>query len=190
MVPLNVCVGTNKYTVLVPIILCWYHPHAALDILHHTKTTKQQCTTRHCSLQHTPPSPQVNLDFESESDMMEKFRLGLALQPITTALFANSPFKERQPTGYLSWRSHVWTDTDPDRCGHLPFVFEDGFGFERYVDYALDVPMYFVYRNGTYHNALGQSFRDFMKGQLPALPGRMRCAAAVVAVWWWLGAAS
>lgn len=114
---------------------------------------------------------QVNLDFESERDMVEKFRLGLALQPVATALFANSPFKEKKKTGYLTWRSHVWTDTDPDRCGHLPFVFDNGFGFERYVDYALDVPMYFVYRKGKYVNALGQSFRDFMKGKLPALPG-------------------
>lgn len=114
---------------------------------------------------------QVNLDFESERDMVDKFRIGLALQPVATALFANSPFKEGKPTGYQSWRSHVWTDTDPDRCGTLPWVFDPGFGFERYVDYVLDVPMYFVYRNGTYHNAAGQSFRDFMAGKLPALPG-------------------
>lgn len=114
---------------------------------------------------------QVNLDFESERDMVEKFRIGLALQPVATALFANSPFKEGKPTGFLSWRSRVWTDTDPDRCGNLPFVFEPGFGFERYVDYVLDVPMYFVYRDGTYHDVSGQSFRDFMKGRLPGLPG-------------------
>lgn len=114
---------------------------------------------------------QVNLDFESEADMVEKFRIGLALQPVATALFANSPFKEGRPTGYLSWRSHVWTDVDNDRCGTLPFVFEPGFGFERYVDYALDVPMYFVYRNGVYHDVSGQSFRDFLQGRLPGLPG-------------------
>ncbi|MBI2978236.1 MAG: glutamate--cysteine ligase [Rhodospirillales bacterium] len=114
---------------------------------------------------------QVNLDFDSESAMVRMFRIGLALQPVATALWANSPFKEGKPTGYLSYRSHVWTDTDPDRCGMLPFVFEDGFGFERYVDYMLDVPMYFVYRDGAYIDASGQSFRDFMAGKLPALPG-------------------
>ncbi len=114
---------------------------------------------------------QVNLDFASEADMIQKFRVGLAWQPIATALFANSPFTEGRPNGYLSYRSHIWTDTDPDRTGILPFVFEPGMGFERYVDHALDVPMYFVYRNGRYIDASGQSFRDFMAGRLPALPG-------------------
>jgi glutamate--cysteine ligase len=114
---------------------------------------------------------QVNLDFASEADMVQKYRVALALQPVGTALFANSPFTEGKPNGYLSYRSHIWTDVDPDRTGQVPFVFEDGFGFERYVDYALDVPMYFVYRDGNYINALGQSFRDFLKGELPALPG-------------------
>ena len=114
---------------------------------------------------------QVNLDFESEQDMIEKFRIGIALQPVATALFANSPFKEGKPTGFTSWRSHVWTDTDPDRCGTLPFVFDDDFGFEKYVDYVLDVPMYFVYRDGKYINVAGQSFRDFMEGKLPGLEG-------------------
>ena len=114
---------------------------------------------------------QVNLDFASEADMVAKFRVGLALQPIATALFANSPFVEGKPNGFLSYRSQVWTDTDPDRSGMLPFVFEDGFGFERYVDYMLDVPMYFVYRDGAYIDVAGQSFRDFMPGRLPALPG-------------------
>ena len=114
---------------------------------------------------------QVNLDFDSESTMVKMFRVGLALQPVATALWANSPLKEGKPNGYLSYRSHIWTDTDPDRCGTLPFVFEEGFGFERYVDYILDVPMYFVYRRGRYINAAGQSFRDFMAGRLPALPG-------------------
>jgi glutamate--cysteine ligase len=114
---------------------------------------------------------QVNLDYSSEADMVKKFRTSLALQPIATALFANSPFIEGKPNGFVSYRSHIWTDTDPDRCGILPFVFEDGFGFERYVDYALDVPMYFVYRDGRYLDALGQSFRGFLDGRLPALPG-------------------
>ena len=114
---------------------------------------------------------QVNLDFDSEATMVEMFRIGLALQPVATALWANSPFKLGKPNGFLSYRSHIWTDTDADRCGTLPFVFEDGFGFERYVDYLLDVPMYFVYRDGTYIDASGQSFRDFMAGKLPALPG-------------------
>ena len=116
---------------------------------------------------------QTNLDFESEADMVQKFRVSLALQPLATALFANSPFKEGKPAGYKSYRSHIWTDTDPDRCGMLPFVFEDGFGFERYVDYMLDVPMYFVYRDDKYINAAGQSFRDFLKGRLPARPGEL-----------------
>ena len=116
---------------------------------------------------------QVNLDFSSEKDMVQKFRVALALQPVATALFANSPFFEGKVTGHKSWRSRVWRDLDADRTGMLPFVFEDGMGFQRYVDYALDVPMYFVYRNGKYINALGQSFRDFLKGRLPALPGEV-----------------
>ena len=116
---------------------------------------------------------QANLDYRSEADMVKKFRTSLALQPVAVALFANSPFVEGRPSGYLSYRSHVWTDTDPDRCGTLPFVFEDGFGFERYVDYLLDMPMYFVYRDGSYIDASGQSFRDFMAGRLPALPGQL-----------------
>jgi glutamate--cysteine ligase len=114
---------------------------------------------------------QVNLDFGSEADMVQKFRVALALQPVATALFANSPFFEGQVNGHKSWRAKVWRNLDADRTGMLPFAFEDGFGFERYVDYALDVPMYFVYRDGKYINALGQSFRDFLKGELPALPG-------------------
>ena len=114
---------------------------------------------------------QVNLDFSSEADMVRKFRVGLALQPIATALFANSPFSDGRPNGYLSYRSRVWEDTDPDRCGMLGFVFESGMGFERYVDYVLDVPMYFVYRDGQYIDCAGESFRDFMAGRLPQLPG-------------------
>ena len=114
---------------------------------------------------------QVNLDYGSEADMVKKFRVGLALQPIATALFANSPFTEGKPNGYKSFRSHIWEDTDPARTGMLPFVFEDGFGYERYCDYALDVPMYFVFRDGQYIDAAGQSFRDFLEGKLPALPG-------------------
>ncbi|MBK8907857.1 MAG: glutamate--cysteine ligase [Rhodospirillales bacterium] len=114
---------------------------------------------------------QVNLDFESEAMMAEMFRVGLALQPVATALFANSPFRDGRPCGYLSYRSHIWTDVDPDRTGILPFVFEDGFGFERYVDYALDVPMYFVHRGDRYIDVAGRSFRDFMAGRLDGLPG-------------------
>jgi glutamate--cysteine ligase len=114
---------------------------------------------------------QVNLDFASEADMVRKFRVSLALQPLATALFANSPFLEGKVNGWNSWRSNVWQHLDTARTGMLPFVFENGMGFERYVDYALDVPMYFVYRDGTYINALGQSFRDFLDGRLPALPG-------------------
>jgi glutamate--cysteine ligase len=114
---------------------------------------------------------QVNLDYASEADMAQKFRVGLALQPLATALFANSPFTEGKPNGFLSYRSHIWSDTDPHRTGMLPFVFDEGFGYERYVDYMLDVPMYFVFRDGKYIDAAGQSFRDFMAGKLPALPG-------------------
>lgn len=120
--------------------------------------------TRTCTIQ-------VNLDFSSEADMVKKFRTSLALQPIATALFANSAFVEGKPSGYQSYRAHIWTDTDHQRTGQLPFVFDDNMGFERYVDYMLDVPMYFVYRSGQYINAAGQSFRDFMQGKLPALPG-------------------
>jgi glutamate--cysteine ligase len=116
---------------------------------------------------------QVNVDFESEADMVEKFRIALALQPVATAMFANSPFTEGKPNGFLSFRSHIWTDTDPDRTGMLPFVFDEGMSFEAYVDYALDVPMYFVYRDGKYIDVAGQSFRDFMSGNLPGLPGEV-----------------
>ncbi|MFM7027399.1 MAG: glutamate--cysteine ligase [Chakrabartia sp.] len=114
---------------------------------------------------------QTNLDYASEADMVQKFRVSLALQPLGTALFANSPFLEGKPNGYLSYRSHIWTDTDPARTGMLPFVFEDGFGYERYADYMLDVPMYFVYRNGGYVDAAGKNFRDFLDGTLDVVPG-------------------
>ncbi len=114
---------------------------------------------------------QVNLDYSSEADMAKKFRTGLALQPLATALFANSPFTEGRPNGFLSYRSHIWSDTDPQRTGMLPFVFDEDFGYERWTDYMLDVPMYFVFRDGKYIDAAGQSFRDFMRGELPALPG-------------------
>ncbi|HWI23724.1 MAG TPA: glutamate--cysteine ligase [Lysobacter sp.] len=122
--------------------------------------------TRTCTVQ-------VNLDFSDEADMAKKFRVSLALQPIATALFADSPFTDGKPNGYLSYRSHIWTDTDADRTGMLDFVFEDGFGFERYVDYLLDVPMYFAYRNGEYVDLAGQSFRRFLDGRLDALPGAL-----------------
>jgi glutamate--cysteine ligase len=121
--------------------------------------------TRTCTVQ-------VNLDYASEADMVKKLRVSLALQPIATALWANSPFTEGKPNGFLSHRANIWQHTDPDRTGQLPFAFEDGMGFERYVDYMLDVPMYFVYRDG-YVDASGQSFRDFMNGTLPALPGEV-----------------
>ena len=116
---------------------------------------------------------QANLDYASEADMVAKFRTSLALQPIATALFAFSPFIEGKPSGFLSARANVWTDTDPDRTGMIGFVFEDGFGYERYADYALDTPMYFAKREGQYVDASGQSFRDFLKGELPALPGEL-----------------
>lgn len=122
--------------------------------------------TRTCTVQ-------VNLDYASEADMVKKFRVSLALQPVATALFADSPFTEGRPNGYLSYRSHIWTDTDPDRTGMLDFVFEDGFGYERYVDYLLDVPMYFSYRDGVYVDASGKSFRKFLGGELDVLPGAL-----------------
>ncbi|MBT8048019.1 MAG: glutamate--cysteine ligase [Xanthomonadales bacterium] len=127
-------------------------------------TLGQDMMARTCTVQ-------VNLDFGTEADMVKKFRASLALQPIATALFANSPFTDGKPNGYLSYRSHVWEDTDPDRTGMLPFVFDGDMGFEKYTDYMLDVPMYFVYRDGKYIDATGQSFRDFLDGKLPALPG-------------------
>ncbi len=119
--------------------------------------------TRTCTVQ-------VNLDFESEADMIKKFRVSLALQPIATALFADSPFTEGKPNGYLSYRSHIWTDTDPDRTGMLDFVFEDGFGFERYVDYLLDVPMYFTYRDKRVHR--------LRRPELPRFPERQAAGVA------------
>ena len=122
-------------------------------------------------MMHRTCTIQVNLDFSDEADMVKKLRVSLALQPIATALFADSPFKEGKPNGFLSYRSEMWRDTDPDRTGMLPWVFEDGMGFERYVDYALDVPMYFVYRDGSYIDVAGASFRDFLEGKLDALPG-------------------
>ena len=126
---------------------------------HGTQMMRRTCTV------------QVNLDFGSEADMVQKLRVALALQPVATALFANSPFFEGKPNGHKSWRARIWRDLDDSRTGMLPWVFENGMGFERWVDWVLDVPMYFVYRDGKYIDALGMSFRDFLKGKLPALPG-------------------
>ncbi len=128
---------------------------------HGTQMMRRTCTV------------QVNLDFSSEADMVQKMRVALALQPVAVALFANSPFFEGKPNGHKSWRSRIWRSLDDARTGMLPFVFEEGFGFERWVEYVLDVPMYFVYRDGKYIDALGQSFRDFLQGRLPALPGEI-----------------
>ncbi|ETX28009.1 glutamate--cysteine ligase [Roseivivax isoporae] len=129
-------------------------------------TSGQEMMRRTCTVQ-------VNLDFASEADMVKKMRVALALQPVATALFANSPFFEGRENGHKSWRARVWRHLDDARTGMLPFVFDEGFGFEAWVQYALDVPMYFVYRDGRYIDALGQSFRDFLKGRLPALPGEV-----------------
>jgi glutamate--cysteine ligase len=123
------------------------------------------------SMMYRSATVQANLDFSDEADMVKKMRVAIALQPVVTALFANSPFIDGRPSGYLSFRSHIWLNTDPARTGMLPFVFEDGFGFERYADYALDVPMYFVIRNKQYVNVAGESFRAFLDGRLPQLPG-------------------
>lgn len=136
------------------------------DYMSEVGSLGQDMMTRTCTVQ-------VNMDFSSEADMVHKYRTSLALQPIATALFANSPFTDGRPNGYLSYRSHVWEDTDPDRTGMLPFVFDGDMGFEKYTDYMLDVPMYFVYRDGEYLDATGQSFRDFLAGRLPALPGEL-----------------
>jgi glutamate--cysteine ligase len=136
------------------------------DYMSKVGTLGQDMMSRTCTVQ-------VNLDFDSETDMVQKFRTSLALQPIATALFANSPFTDGRPNGYLSYRSRVWEDTDPDRTGMLPFVFDSDMGFEKYTDYMLDVPMYFVHRKGDYLDASGQSFRDFLAGKLPALPGEL-----------------
>jgi glutamate--cysteine ligase len=136
------------------------------DYMDKVGTHGKQMMYRTCTVQ-------VNLDFGSELDMVKKMRVALALQPVATALFANSPFFDGKINGHKSWRSRIWRDLDEDRTGTLPFFFEDGMGFQRYVDYALDVPMYFVYRNGHYINALGQSFRNFLNGNLPALPGEL-----------------
>ncbi|MSQ86089.1 MAG: glutamate--cysteine ligase [Alphaproteobacteria bacterium] len=125
--------------------------------------------TRTCTVQ-------INLDYSSEADMVKKLRVSLALQPLATALWANSPFTESKPNGFLSFRGNIWRDTDKARTGLIPFAFEDGMGFERYVDYILDVPMYFVYRDG-FIDASGQSFRDFLKGKLPAYPGQLPTVA-------------
>ena len=129
--------------------------------------------TRGLEMMYLTATVQVNLDFGSEADMVEKLRISLALQPLATALFANSPFKNGQLSGNLSERSAIWLDTDKARTGMLPFAFDEGFGFEQYVDYALDVPMYFIMRDGDFVDTLGMSFRDFMDGKLPALPGEL-----------------
>lgn len=123
------------------------------------------------SMMYRSATVQANLDFSDEADMVKKLRVSLALQPIVTALFANSPFVDGKPSGYLSFRSHIWLNTDNARTGMLPFVFDDGFGFDRYAEHALDVPMYFVIRNKQYINVAGESFRAFLKGELPQLPG-------------------
>ncbi|HVV80310.1 MAG TPA: glutamate--cysteine ligase [Pseudolabrys sp.] len=127
--------------------------------------------TRGLDMMYRTCTVQTNLDFSSEADMVRKLRVSLALQPVATALFANSPFTEGKPNGLLSMRSEIWRDTDNQRAGMLPFAFEDGMGFERYVDYAMDVPMYFVKRGDKYIDVSGKSFRDFFAGMLADLPG-------------------
>ena len=131
----------------------------------------QTVGTHGTQMMYRTSTTQVNLDYASEADMVKKLRVSLALQPVATALFASSPFFDGKPNDHKSWRSRIWRDLDATRTGMLPWAFEEGMGFQRYVDWVLDVPMYFVYRDGAYINALGQSFRDFLKGELPALPG-------------------
>ena len=129
--------------------------------------------TRGLDMMYRTATVQVNLDFASEADMVKKMRVAIALQPIATALFANSPFTDGRPNGYLSMRSEIWRDTDNARAGMVPFVFEEGFGYEAYVEWALDVPMYFIKRGGTYHDVAGSSFRDLLAGRHPARPGEV-----------------
>src|SRR4051794_8245633 len=127
--------------------------------------------TRGLDMMYRTATVQVNMDYGSEADMVKKLRVSLALQPVATALFANSPFADGKPNGFLSMRSHIWLDTDRPRSGMIPFAFEAGFGYERYVEWALDVPMYFVKRDDIYHDVAGASFRDLLAGRLPQLPG-------------------
>ncbi|MGN7870445.1 glutamate--cysteine ligase [Paracoccus sp. 22332] len=136
------------------------------DYMDRVGTLGKQMMYRTCTVQ-------VNLDFGSEADMVQKMRVALSLQPVANALFANSPFLDGKPNGWKSWRAHIWQNLDAARTGMLPFVFQDGFGYDAWVDYVLNVPMYFVYRDGKYIDALGQSFRDFLDGRLPALPGEV-----------------
>ncbi|WEF24085.1 glutamate--cysteine ligase [Paracoccus sp. S3-43] len=136
------------------------------DYMDRVGTLGKQMMYRTCTVQ-------VNLDFGSEADMVRKMRVALSLQPVANALFANSPFLDGKPNGWKSWRAHIWQNLDAARTGMLPFVFQDGFGYDAWVDYVLNVPMYFVYRDGKYIDALGQSFRDFLNGRLPALPGEV-----------------
>ncbi|GGF67153.1 glutamate--cysteine ligase [Paracoccus acridae] len=136
------------------------------DYMDRVGTLGKQMMYRTCTVQ-------VNLDFASEADMVQKMRVALSLQPVANALFANSPFLDGKPNGWKSWRAHIWQNLDNARTGMLPFVFQDGFGYDAWVDYVLNVPMYFVYRDGKYIDALGQSFRDFLDGRLPALPGEV-----------------
>jgi glutamate--cysteine ligase len=136
------------------------------DYMDRVGTLGKQMMYRTCTVQ-------VNLDFGSEADMVQKMRVALSLQPVANALFANSPFLDGKPNGWKSWRAHIWQNLDSARTGMLPFVFQDGFGYDAWVDYVLNVPMYFVYRDGKYIDALGQSFRDFLDGRLPALPGEV-----------------
>ncbi|HPG88987.1 MAG TPA: glutamate--cysteine ligase [Hyphomicrobium sp.] len=156
-----------------------FSPKWRLDDVPHMPKQRYDVMTRYMpmvgsrglDMMYRTATVQVNLDFANEADMVKKLRVSLALQPIATALFASSPFTEGQPNGFQSMRSEVWRDTDKRRTGMLPFAFEPGMGYERYVDYALDVPMYFVYRSGKYIDVAGSSFRDFMAGKLNGLEG-------------------
>ncbi len=156
-----------------------FSPKWRLEDVPHMPKKRYQVMTRYMptvgsrglDMMYRTATVQVNLDFGSEADMVKKLRVSLALQPIATALFASSPFTEGRPNGFQSMRSEVWRDTDKRRTGMLPFVFEDGMGYERYVEYALDVPMYFVYRDGNYIDVAGSSFRDFIAGRLIGFEG-------------------
>ena len=144
----------------------------------------QQVGSLGTSMMYRSATVQANLDFSDEADMVKKLRVSVALQPIVTALFANSPFVDGKPSGYLSFRSHIWLNTDNARTGMLPFAFEPGFGFDRYAEYALDVPMYFVIRKGEYINVAGESFRAFMQGEQRAADmGDRDHVLSLAAIW-------
>ena len=121
-------------------------------------------------MMHSTATVQANYDYADESDMVAKMQMALACSPITSALFANSPISEGRANGYISKRVEIWRDVDPDRCGILPFVFRDDFGYRDYIEWVLDVPMFFVVRDHRYLPAKGMTFRDFLRSGFDGVP--------------------